>query len=211
MSSADATPPRVDVERLAGLLPPVSDKLMGKYIDLLVNEGVEWGLLGPREPGRLVERHILNSLTVAQLIPEGSRVADVGSGAGLPGVPLAIVRPDLDIVLVEPMLRRVRFLDLVVEELDLGPQVTVVRSRAEDLADRFDVVTCRAVARLPKLLGWTAPLFLPSGELLALKGESVDDEVKASRAELTKLGCRAEVLLPEFGGVTAHVLRVRPA
>lgn len=104
-------------------------KTIRQYVDILVSRGVDWGLIGPREIGRLWERHILNSIALESLIPEGCRVADVGSGAGLPGIPLAILRPDLEMTLIEPMLRRSNFLTEALDELGLDDRVTVVRGR----------------------------------------------------------------------------------
>ena len=132
-----------------------SYKTIKRYVDILANRGVEWGLIGPREVDRLWERHILNSAALGSLIPQGSRVADVGSGAGLPGTPLAVLRPDLEMTLVEPMLRRSNFLTEVVDELGLGDRVTIVRDRAEDAGISVDVVVSRAVAKLATLVGWT--------------------------------------------------------
>ena len=173
--------------------PPIA-KEISRYIDILASRGIEWGLLGPREAPRLFDRHILNSVALAELIPQGSRVVDVGSGAGLPGVPLALVRPDLDVTLLEPLLRRHSFLEETVAELGLEDRVTVVRGRAEESKEHFDTVVARAVAPLGRLLGWTSSLFLPDGELLALKGSSADDEVAAARRDLARLGVGAEVL-----------------
>lgn len=156
--------------------------LAERYAELLRGPGVERGLLGPREGDRVWERHLLNSVVVGELIPEGCHVVDVGSGAGLPGIPLAIARPDLEVTLLEPMLRRTNFLDECVTELGVE-RVSVVRGRAEDVADtvRGDVVLARAVARLATLLGWTLPLTAPGGRILAVKGASVG-------AELDELG-----------------------
>ena len=182
-----------------------------RYIDILSSRGIEWGLLGPREAPRLFDRHVLNSVAIADLLPAGSRMVDVGSGAGLPGIPLALVRPDLEITLLEPLLRRATFLEQAVAELGLDERVHVVRARAEELAESFDVVTARAVAPLPRLLGWTARLFLPEGQLLALKGSSAADEVSAARGDLVRLGASAEVLQVRAGPRSAvtTVVRVR--
>src|SRR5919202_3232006 len=119
-----------------------------RYVDILLNRGIEWGLVGPREGPRLWERHILNSAALSDLVPQGSSVADVGSGAGLPGIPLAILRPDLRVDLVEPLLRRVTFLTQAVDELGITDRVTVVRARAEDHRGAYDVVVARALAPL---------------------------------------------------------------
>lgn len=170
-------------------------KTIRQYVDILVSRGVDWGLIGPREIGRLWERHILNSIALESLIPEGCRVADVGSGAGLPGIPLAILRPDLEMTLIEPMLRRSNFLTEALDELGLDDRVTVVRGRAEDADLHVDVVVSRAVAKLATLINWTADLIVESGSLLALKGQSADDEVVKAKNELSKRRLSAEVLL----------------
>lgn len=170
-------------------------KTIRQYVDILVSRGVDWGLIGPREIGRLWERHILNSIALESLIPEGCRVADVGSGAGFPGIPLAILRPDLEMTLIEPMLRRSNFLTEALDELGLDDRVTVVRGRAEDADLHVDVVVSRAVAKLATLINWTADLIVESGSLLALKGQSADDEVVKAKKELSKRRLSAEVLL----------------
>lgn len=170
-------------------------KTIRQHVDILVSRGVDWGLIGPREIGRLWERHILNSIALESLIPEGCRVADVGSGAGLPGIPLAILRPDLEMTLIEPMLRRSNFLTEALDELGLDDRVTVVRGRAEDADLHVDVVVSRAVAKLATLINWTADLIVESGSLLALKGQSADDEVVKAKKELSKRRLFAEVLL----------------
>lgn len=170
-------------------------KTIRQYVDILVSRGVDWGLIGPREIGRLWERHILNSIALESLIPEGCRVADVGSGAGLPGIPLAILRPDLEMTLIEPMLRRSNFLTEALDELGLDDRVTVVRGRAEDADLHVDIVVSRAVAKLATLINWTTDLIVDSGSLLALKGQSADDEVVKAKKELSKRRLSAEVLL----------------
>ena len=170
-------------------------KTIRQYVDILASRGVDWGLIGPREIGRLWERHILNSIALESLIPEGCRVADVGSGAGLPGIPLAILRPDLEMILIEPMLRRSNFLTEAIDELGLDDRVSVVRGRAEDADLHVDVFVSRAVAKLATLINWTADLIVDSGSLLALKGQSADDEVVKAKKELSKRRLSAEVLL----------------
>lgn len=149
--------------------------------------------MGPREADRLWDRHVLNSLALTDVIPQGLSVADVGSGAGLPGIPLAIARPDLQVTLIEPLLRRSDFLKGVVDELSLGDRVRVERIRAEDCDDVFDAVTCRAVASLDKLVKWCTPLFYPAGKLYALKGSSAEREVEEAAGLLSRSGLAAEV------------------
>jgi 16S rRNA (guanine527-N7)-methyltransferase len=166
-------------------------ELARAYADLLAGPGVERGLLGPRELDRVWERHILNSAVLAELVEPEAWLIDIGSGAGLPGLPLAIVRPDLRVTLVEPMLRRTDFLTEVVAAL--GITVEVIRGRAEDPAVRTrvtgaDVVASRAVADLGKLARWSMPLLRPGGRMLALKGERADAEVAESGREMAALG-----------------------
>ncbi len=182
------------------------------YVHLLATVGVERGLIGPREAPRLWDRHVLNCLALSSGVPQGASLADLGSGAGLPGLVLAIGRPDLAITLVEPLLRRATFLAEAVEALGLSG-VTVVRSRAEDLhgRQRFDVVTARALAPLDRLLGWAMPLVSPDGVLLAMKGSSAAIEVVAAAPVLATLGCAPPEVV-ELGGPgnssTATVVRV---
>ncbi|MGX1804817.1 16S rRNA (guanine(527)-N(7))-methyltransferase RsmG [Nocardia sp. NPDC055321] len=172
--------------------------LARRYYAALAGAGVERGLIGPREVPRLWDRHILNCAVIGELIPQGSTVVDIGSGAGLPGIPLAIARPDLRITLVEPLLRRTVFLAEFIESA--GLDVTVVRGRAEQPgvkkeAGGADVVTSRAVAPLAKLAGWSMPLVRDHGRMLALKGISAIEELERDRDELTKSGAgRAEVI-----------------
>ncbi len=165
--------------------------LLARFADLLAGAGVERGLIGPREVPRLWERHLLNCAVVANpaegLVPEGALVGDIGSGAGLPGLVWAIARPDLRIVLVEPLLRRSTFLEEAVLSLELSDRVLVWRGRAEDASSTLppmDVVTARAVAPLSRLLGWTIPLLRIGGHLVALKGGSAETEVAEAAAEI---------------------------
>ncbi|WP_420176966.1 16S rRNA (guanine(527)-N(7))-methyltransferase RsmG [Luteococcus sp. OSA5] len=162
---------------------------INRYVDILGTKAIDWGLMGPREKDRLWERHVLNSAALADLIPQGSTVVDVGSGAGLPGIPLAVLRPDLQMTLLEPLLRRFNFLGETVQDLGLEDRIDVVRGRAEDCDETFDVVTCRAVANVNKLLGWCTPLFYPDGRLVALKGDSVHQEIAdaSRRLEASRL------------------------
>lgn len=157
------------------------------YAELLATGGVVRGLIGPREVPRLWERHLLNCAVVEQVVPDGSTVADIGSGAGLPGLVLAIVRADVRVTLIEPLLRRSTFLSEAVERLGLD-NAEVLRARAEDVRDRsFDVVTSRAVAPLPKLASWSLPLCRPGGLMVAMKGSSAADELAAAKAVLDGL------------------------
>lgn len=155
----------------------------------LAGDGVVRGLLGPREVPRLWERHLLNCAVLEEAVPAGASVCDIGSGAGLPGLVLAIARPDLRVTLVEPLLRRTTFLTEVVESLGLD-SVRVHRGRADSLhgTERFDVVTSRAVAPLDRLLDWSMPLVARTGALVALKGSSVEDEVVAAAPVLARWG-----------------------
>lgn len=171
--------------------------LMEEYASILSGMGVERGLIGPREVDRLWERHLVNCGVVAPRVPEGATVADVGTGAGLPGLVWAIMRPDITVTLIEPLLRRTTFLDHVVEALGLK-NATVLRARAEDVEDRYDVVTARAVAALDKLAKWCMPLVRPGGVLLAMKGQSAPEEVKKSRITLKHLGAK-RILVSTYG------------
>jgi 16S rRNA (guanine527-N7)-methyltransferase len=171
------------------------------YAELLANTGVEWGILGPHEIERIWERHLLNCGVVAELLVPGEHVADIGSGAGLPGLPLLIAKPGLHVVLIESLLRRSEFLRMVVTEL--GLDVEVVRGRAEDSAIRqsaggCDVVVSRAVAALDKLTRWSMPLLRPGGRMLAIKGERAADEVREHRRVMTVLGA-ADARVVECG------------
>lgn len=187
-----------DVSRETPSVPDVARRvfsserlpLVVRYADLLATDGVVRGLIGPREAPRLWDRHLLNCGVLGDVLPQGSRVCDIGSGAGLPGLVLASSRPDLQVTLVEPLLRRTTFLEEVVEVLDLD-NVVVVRGRAEALHGqrRFDVVTSRAVAPLARLLEWSMPLVEPDGALVAMKGSSVSEEVEEAREVLDRLGC----------------------
>ena len=182
------------------VFPPGRLELAERYAELLATEGVLRGLIGPREGSRLWERHLLNCAVLGELVPPGSGVCDVGSGAGLPGIVLAIARPDLTVTLVEPLLRRTTFLQEVVAELGLSG-VEVHRARAEALHDSrvFDVVTSRAVAPLDRLLTWSMPLVAPTGTLVAMKGTTAADEVVAAESVLHRLGCATPEVLSVGG------------
>ncbi|WP_369390516.1 16S rRNA (guanine(527)-N(7))-methyltransferase RsmG [Streptomyces sp. CG1] len=174
-----------------------------RYAELLAEAGVQRGLIGPREVPRLWERHLLNCAVLSEAVPEGVTVCDVGSGAGLPGIPLALVRDDLNITLLEPLLRRTNFLTEVVELLGLD-HVTVVRGRAEEVLGTLPpvhVVTARAVAPLDRLATWGIPLLRPYGEMLALKGDTAEEELKAAATALSKLGAVETSILHVGEGV----------
>jgi 16S rRNA (guanine527-N7)-methyltransferase len=187
--------------------------VISRYIDILTSTGVDWGLLGPREADRVWDRHILNCAALGSLIDADSSVADVGSGAGLPGIPVALLRPDLRVMLIEPLLRRSTFLDQTVEQLGIADRVQVVRSRAEDHHQSYDFVVARAVARLDRLIGWCDPLRAKGGVILALKGESAGDEVAAAETQLRATRLVAEVLTvqahPDVEAATVVRLRDR--
>lgn len=210
LPSASAEPPaglRFAAERFFGERLPLAIE----YARMLSTDGVTRGLIGPREAPRMWERHLLNCAAVAELISSGSSVVDVGSGAGLPGIVLSVARPDLSVILVEPLARRTAFLSEVVSALGLD-RTTVVRARAEEcvgrpgapLTDLADVVTARAVAPLDRLTAWCLPLAAEGGRMLALKGESAAEEVTAYRDAIGRLGgstptvrlCGVDVLDP---------------
>lgn len=157
------------------------------FAHMLVEEGEVRGLIGPREAPRVWRRHILNSAAVTQFLPDKGSVADVGSGAGLPGIVLAIMRPDLEFHLIEPMERRIAWLAEVSEELGLD-NVKLHQKRAEELHNSisFTVVTARAVANMDKLVRATFPLVSSGGSLLALKGERVYEELEAAKYTLKR-------------------------
>jgi len=207
------TPPVPNAAR--GAFPSDRFPLAQRYAELLATAGVERGLIGPREAPRLWERHLLNCLALSSAVPEGASVVDLGSGAGLPGLVLAIARPDLDVTLVEPLLRRSTFLEEVVGELGLTT-ASVLRERAEALhgGRRYDVVTARALAPLDRLLGWAMPLVSPQGSLLAMKGSSAADEITRAAGALSALGCARPELLElgvPGGSAGATVVRVAHA
>ncbi|MDO5080025.1 16S rRNA (guanine(527)-N(7))-methyltransferase RsmG [Buchananella hordeovulneris] len=186
---------------------------LAAFAELLVREGDKRGLLGPRELPRLWTRHLLNSTAVSGFVPSGALVADVGSGAGFPGVVLALVRPDVDVVLIEPMARRVQWLMDVANWLALD-NVRVARARADELHGELtvDVVTCRAVAALRELVPWVAPLLVDDGELAILKGARAAAEIAEAAAVLHRFGLApawVEEVDPVVDGV--HLFGEEPA
>jgi 16S rRNA (guanine527-N7)-methyltransferase len=180
------------------------------FARMLATRGVEQGLIGPHEVPRLWDRHLLNCAVVAELIgARAGTLVDIGSGAGLPGIVLALVRPDLDVTLLEPMERRCRFLADGVAELGLA-NATVLRGRAEDTVMRADVVTARAVAPLDRLAELAAGLVRPGGTVLAIKGRTAAEELKRARSVLRRLGARnAEVVRAGQGKVIPATTVVR--
>ncbi|WP_309130743.1 16S rRNA (guanine(527)-N(7))-methyltransferase RsmG [Brevibacterium sp.] len=169
-----------------------------RYAEHLATTGIEWGLIGPREVDRLWTRHILNCAVVAEFIHDGDVVGDVGSGAGLPGIPIALLRPQAQVVLIEPMERRVEWLKMVVDDLGLD-NVRIVRARVEELIDEemFTVVTARAVKAMTTLIEWTHEVVGPQGRILALKGASVEAELAKTKKLLKRY---------RFGQPTIHVV-----
>lgn len=187
-----------------------------RFVQLLQGDGAVRGVIGPREVDRLWERHLVNSAVVGELIDDAATVTDVGSGGGFPGIPLAIARPDLEVTLVEPMARRIAWLEDVVADVALD-NVIVRRGRADDLHDELPpaaVVTARAVAPLAKLARWCLPLTSPGGSLVAIKGASAADEVRRDQAAVRKAG-GSDVTVLECGqesrDACATVIRVRRA
>ena len=164
-------------------------RLLTSYAELLASTGVSHGLIGPREVPRLWERHLLNCAAIAPALPIGAVVVDIGSGAGLPGIVLAALRQDIEMTLLEPLVRRVDYLQDAVSTLGLG-NVEIVRGRAEELSGSLaaDIVTARAVAPLGRLVTWALPLLRPHGVMLAIKGRSAADEIASSLPELRSAG-----------------------
>jgi len=156
-----------------------------RYAEILATWGIERGLIGPKEGEIIWERHIANCLPITTLLPEGVSLLDIGSGAGLPGIVIALARPDLKVTLLEPLQRRVDFLNEVIQELKLD--ITVIRGRAESIKGSFSVVTARAVAPLPKLLTVSWHLVAPGGAVMAMKGEAAAAELEEAKGSLNKI------------------------
>lgn len=190
------TPPAPDVA--AGVFSHALPQAE-QYARLLARDGVVRGLIGPREVPRLWDRHLLNCALLADAIESDVEVCDIGSGAGLPGIVLALCRPDLRVTLVEPLLRRTTFLHEAVAQLGLH-NIEVVRGRAEELHGKrdFDVVTSRAVAPLDRLLAWSMPLVRQGGAMVVMKGSSVQEELTAAQPALRKYGAGV-VGVEEYG------------
>lgn len=184
--------------------------LVSRFSEILATRGVQQGLIGPREAVRLWDRHLLNCAVVAELIdPTCGTLVDIGSGAGLPGLVLAMMRPDVHVTLLEPMERRTRFLSECVAELALA-NVTVLRGRAEDTAMRADVATARAVAPLGRLAELAIRVVRPGGMVLAIKGRTAPDELTAAAPILRRIGARsAEVVRAGQGKVIPATTVVR--
>jgi len=204
--SANANDPQYAGQRTPPPAPAGAVQVFGEHLAvaerftaILTDTGVTHGLIGPREVPRLWERHVLNCAVIHSAIADAQMVIDVGSGAGLPGIALAIARPDLDLHLVEPMLRRTNWLSSTIEELELT-NVTVHRGRAEEFWGVLSapVVTARAVAKLSELGGWCLPLLLPGGCMLALRGSRAAEELETDRALLRRLGA-VEERIETFG------------
>lgn len=209
--------PVVAVSVPASALDAGQRTALADYAELLASAGVERGLIGPREVPRLWERHLENCAVVAlsPVVPSGARVADVGSGAGLPGLVWAIVRPDIQVTLIESMQRRCDFLREAVGELGLDTRVDVVRGRAEEQEGRWELVTARAVAPLAKLTAWTWPVVASGGSLVAMKGSRAADEITEAAVDLRTRGILEpgqngfELLRVESADSTATVVRLK--
>ena len=181
-----------------------------RYASWLVGAGIERGIIGPGERDRIWDRHLLNSAVVGRFISSESAVLDIGSGGGLPGVVLALLQPTSEVTLLEPMLRRVEFLEEVVDDLQLA-NVAVVRGRADEsapvLPTRFEVVTARAVAPLARLAAWSIPLVAPGGKVLALKGTNAAQELAEAGPALDRLGiCERTIHEVEVAGTVTHIV-----
>jgi 16S rRNA (guanine527-N7)-methyltransferase len=176
-----------------------------RYAELLKGAGIERGLIGPKEGDRIWERHIANCIPITTILPENVRLVDIGSGAGLPGIVIALARPDLKVTLVEPLQRRVDFLNEVVAEL--GIPVEVIRGRAERVKKQFEIVTARAVAPLEKLINISWHMIPKGGSLMAMKGESAAEEMAATTLKKGSTTQLHEISLPNLP--IARVIQVK--
>ena len=184
---------------------PERQREVERYAELLASWGIERGLIGPREADRIWDRHIANCVPVSTLIPEGVTVADIGSGAGLPGIVIALARPDLRVTLIEPLARRVDFLNEVIADLNIP--VTVIRGKAESVKSAFAIVTARAVKPLPVLLPMVWPLIASKGALLAIKGESAQAEIDETTPKANTVTTLHTLTVGELE--TARIIEVR--
>lgn len=175
----------VSRETLLATFFPERKEEADRYAEILATWGIERGLIGPKEGEIIWERHIANCLPITTLLPQGVSLLDIGSGAGLPGIVIALARPDLKVTLLEPLQRRVDFLNEVIQELKLD--ITVIRGRAESIKGSFSVVTARAVAPLPKLLTVSWHLVAPGGAVMAMKGEAAAAELEEAKGSLNKI------------------------
>ena len=184
---------------------PGREEQIQRYAELLSSTGIERGLIGPKEGDRIWERHIANCIPITTIIPNGVRVADIGSGAGLPGIVIALARPDLKVSLIEPLQRRVDFLNEVIAELALD--VEVIRGRAERVKKQFEIVTARAVAPLEKLIQISWHMIPRGGSLMAIKGESAADEISSTTLKKGSTAQLHEISLPNLP--IARVIEVK--
>jgi 16S rRNA (guanine527-N7)-methyltransferase len=184
---------------------PGREEQIQRYAELLSSTGIERGLIGPKEGDRIWERHIANCIPITTIIPNGVRVADIGSGAGLPGIVIALARPDLKVSLIEPLQRRVDFLNEVIAELALD--VEVIRGRAERVKKQFEIVTARAVAPLEKLIQISWHMIPRGGCLMAIKGESAADEIASTTLKKGSTAELHEISLPNLP--IARVIEVK--
>lgn len=176
-----------------------------RYADLLKGAGIERGLIGPKEGDRIWERHIANCIPITTILPQNVRLVDIGSGAGLPGIVIALARPDLKVTLVEPLQRRVDFLNEVVADLSIP--IEVIRGRAERVKKQFEIVTARAVAPLEKLINISWHMIPKGGSLMAMKGESAAEEIAATTLKKGSTAQLHEISLPNLP--IARVIQVK--
>jgi 16S rRNA (guanine527-N7)-methyltransferase len=200
-TAVEAEPPEA-ASVFARSLPLARD-----YVRLLITDGIERGVIGPREPSRIWTRHLLNGAQLAPHVPPSARVIDIGSGAGIPGIALALARPDLSITLLEPMLRRAEFLQMCVDAL--GLPLTVVRARTDEATVSAEVAVARAVAPLERLVVMADAVLERPGLLLALKGSGAGAELAAAAATMTRRAAHAEMLHASQAHAGATIVAVR--